>query len=140
MALPAETPVTIPVDPMVAIEVLVLVHVPPPVLFVSVVVDPAHTLAVPPIAAGDEFTNTVRVSASEPHPFVTVYVIIDDPAPTPVTIPVPDPIVATDGEPLVHTPPVTELVSVVVCPVQTNDAPAIVSTTGTGLTVIALVV
>ena len=54
---PAATPVTMPEEePMVATEVLLLVHVPPLVASVSVVVWPVHTLVVPAIAAGVGFT------------------------------------------------------------------------------------
>lgn len=46
------------------------------------------------------------------------------PAVTPVTIPVSDPMVATDGEPLVHVPPGVALVSVIVFPWHTLVGPA----------------
>jgi hypothetical protein len=53
LAVPLSTPVTTPVeDPIVAIEVLPLFHVPPDGVVVSVVVSPAQTVAVPEIAAG----------------------------------------------------------------------------------------
>ena len=50
---PADTPVTTPVDgPTVASEVLLLLQVPPDVASVRVIVEPGHTAATPPIAAG----------------------------------------------------------------------------------------
>ena len=63
---PEVTPVTIPdVEPMVATPVLLLVHVPPEVASVNVVVKPTHTFVVPPIAAG--FGLTVKlVTAIQP--------------------------------------------------------------------------
>ena len=51
---PPDTPVTTPVvEPIVAIAVLLLLHVPPADVFVSVVVLPTQTLVTPPIAAGN---------------------------------------------------------------------------------------
>jgi len=51
-AVPAETPVTAPVeDPTVAIPVLALVHDPPAGIAVNVVEDPAHTVDAP-LSAG----------------------------------------------------------------------------------------
>ena len=50
---------------MVAIAVLLLLHTPPEVASVSVVVRPTHTFVVPPIAAG--FGLTVKlVTAKQP--------------------------------------------------------------------------
>ena len=62
MDVPADTPVRVPVVPpetMVATPVLTLLHVPPLVPSLSIVVEPWHTLAVPVIAAGNGFTVTV---------------------------------------------------------------------------------
>ena len=56
VAVPADTPVTSPVADTVAVPVLL--HVPLPVASVSAVVDPAHTLKVPVMAAGVGFTVT----------------------------------------------------------------------------------
>ena len=62
VAVPVDTPVTIPVvAPTVAVAVLLLLHVPPVVGSLSVVVAPMHTTAVPVIAAGSGFTVTVAV-------------------------------------------------------------------------------
>ena len=48
---PAEMPVTMPVeDPTVAIAVLLLLHWPPAVESINVLLDPTHTLAVPVMA------------------------------------------------------------------------------------------
>lgn len=63
VVVPAETPVTTPVvASIVAIEGSALVHVPVLVVFVSVVVAPSHTVAVPPIAATVPTTVTVLVA------------------------------------------------------------------------------
>lgn len=61
VGLPEATPVTIPEVPTVANAVLLLLQVPPLVASVSVVVDPAQTMAVPPMAAGSGFTVTIEV-------------------------------------------------------------------------------
>lgn len=53
---PAATPVTSPVELMPAIAGLPDVHVPPPLVFVSIVVPPIHTAAVPPMFDGSAFT------------------------------------------------------------------------------------
>ena len=59
---PVPAPVTIPVDePMVAINVLLLLHVPPPTPSLSDVVRPTHTLAVPRIAVGATSMVTIAV-------------------------------------------------------------------------------
>ena len=58
---PAATPVTIPVEPTVAIDVALIVHVPPGELLLSIVVDPGHKLISPVIAPGGGLTTTVVV-------------------------------------------------------------------------------
>lgn len=62
LAVPAVTPVTMPVEPTVAMPVLPLVHVPPPGVPVSAVVEAAHTVSVP-VMVGVVFTVTVVVAA-----------------------------------------------------------------------------
>lgn len=53
VAIPAVTPLTIPVDePTVAMPVAVLVHIPPEVVLLNVAVEPMQINAVPVIAAG----------------------------------------------------------------------------------------
>ena len=70
------TPVTIPVEPIVAIVVFALVHVPPPVISASVVVAPAsHTDIVPVMAAGTTgsgFIVAIMVVEALPQPLVAV--------------------------------------------------------------------
>ena len=75
VVVPTDIPLTTPVDePMDAIEASLLLHVPEVVEFVSVVLEPTHTLAVPPIDAGTGFTLTVAVLADVQVPFVAVTV------------------------------------------------------------------
>ena len=64
---PADTPITRPVDePIVATGVMLLLQVPPVVASLSKVVAPTHTLAVPVIAGGPEVTVTVVVDIQLP--------------------------------------------------------------------------
>ena len=56
VAVPAVTPVTTPVDEPIVAFALPLLHVPPVTRSLSVVVAPAHTLAVPAMAVGTGFT------------------------------------------------------------------------------------
>ena len=61
-ALPEATPFTIPVDgSTVATEVVLLVHVPPETVLLSVVAEPIQTEAVPVIVDGSAFTVTTVV-------------------------------------------------------------------------------
>ena len=63
-------PVTTPVaGTTVATAVLLLLHVPPPTLFVNDVVCPAHTVAVPPIEAGAAFT-VILFDVKQPVPSI----------------------------------------------------------------------
>ena len=80
-AVPAEIPLTTPLDgPTIATPVLLLLHVPPDDPSVSVIFDPAHTIAVaPPIAVGGfmVLTDAVPGLGQEFVPFtvrLTLYV------------------------------------------------------------------
>jgi hypothetical protein len=67
VAPPPVTPVTIPVaDPMVIVE-LVLLHIPPGVMSLKVVVAPMQISVPPVIAAGSGFTVT-NVVTVQPTP------------------------------------------------------------------------
>jgi hypothetical protein len=62
VALPALTPLTMPLTTStVATDVLLLLHVPPVDVLVSAIVEPAQTVLLPPIAAGAAFTVTPLV-------------------------------------------------------------------------------
>lgn len=70
VAVPAETPVTTPVEePTVATPVLPLLHVPNNVASSSVVVELTHTVIVPVMAAGSGLTDTTTERA-QPVPNV----------------------------------------------------------------------
>jgi hypothetical protein len=85
VAVPADIPVTRPPPLIVATPVLLLLHAPPPVPSLSAVVDPTHTLIVPPMPGGPDVTDTVIVDVQLPP---REYVITAVPVFMPVTIPV----------------------------------------------------
>lgn len=129
-ATPAETPVAIPVaEPIVATDKLPLLQRPPVDVVPNAVVDPAHTLSVPVIELGNGFTATGIVAI---QPAADVYVIVEVPAATPVTIPV-EPIVALLTSLLLQVPPAVASVKDVVNPTQTALVPEIAA--GNGLMV-----
>ena len=129
--LPVLIPVIIPVAlPAVAINGLLLLHIPPVVTSLSVVVAPTHIVVVPVIAAGSAYTVSVLVVL---HPAPGEKVIVVIPAATPVTTPVPEPTVAIPGDPELHVPPPEGSLKAVVAPVHTVATPVIGA--GSGLTV-----
>lgn len=73
VAVPEEMPVTIPVLPTVATDVVLLLHIPPKVAFVKVVVAPIHRVEEPAIggAAGKAFTLKIAVLIALPQLPVT---------------------------------------------------------------------
>jgi hypothetical protein len=103
LGIPAATPVTTPVAGFtVAKEVLLLLHVPPPVASVSVSDEPAHTLVPPMMDTGEGFTDMVVVVW---QPVGKVYTMLARPGETPDISPVPRPAMATEVLLLVHDPP-----------------------------------
>ena len=68
-AIPADSPVTIPVDPTDAMDVLLLLQLPPVVSSTSVFVNPTQTKTEPVMAAGNEFIVT-KVVAVQPVPSI----------------------------------------------------------------------
>src|ERR1700677_2736201 len=93
VAVPGVAPVTVPEDiPTVTTDVLPLLQVPPVVVFSNVVVSPAHTVSVPEITDGNEFTVMPLVTV---QPVGRVYVTEAVPGVTPVTTPVAGAMVAT---------------------------------------------
>jgi hypothetical protein len=128
---------------MVATAGVALVHVPPPTVELNVVLPAIHASVVPDKvpALGAAVMVTVLVSVASAHPPVpvTVYVITDVPALTPVITPVPPTIVATPGLALVQVPPPTVEVNVVVNPTQAVVVPFNVPALGAVLIVTVLV-
>jgi hypothetical protein len=101
---------------------LLLLHVPPTVASVSVVVDPRQIAVTPEIDAGADPTLIVVVVL---HPPV-VYVITAVPGVPPVITPVPTAMGATDGLLLLHVPPGTLLPSTILWPLHVPVGPVIV--------------
>ena len=97
-----------------------LLHVPPVGVADNVVVAAAHIDAVPVMASGLLFTDTVTVRL---QPVVSWYFITDVPASIPLTIPALT--VAFAILLLLHTPPAGVLTSVVVRPSHTDVVPVI---------------
>lgn len=135
VAVPAVMPETTPVPDITdATPGLPDDHAPEGVASARVVVLPMQTERIPVIAAGTALTVTVAVVV---QPALVVYVMIEVPAPMPVTIPDEAPTVATAVVPLTHVPPGDALLSVVVDPAQTDSVPVIAG--GAGLTVTTVV-
>jgi uncharacterized protein (DUF362 family) len=137
VTVPPLTPVTTPPLVTVATAVLLLVHVPP-VVGLSVVVDPSH-MVLAPVILTIGFTLTVNGAvATEVHPLlVKVYVNVAVPAETAVIKPALV-IVATAVLLLVHEPKVVGLT--VVVPLIHNEVLApVIFVVGRALTVTLLV-
>ena len=136
VAVPAKTPVTKPLpEPTVATVVVPLLHVPPVVASLKLVVKPAQTFKVPVIAEGNGLTVKIAVVI---QPVGKVYVIVALPLATPVITPVPEPAVAIVISLLLQLPPTVTSLNVVVKPEQTLSVPDIDD--GSGLTVIIAVI
>ena len=121
--MPAMIPDTLPLLLTVAVVTGLLLHTPPAVISPNPVDDPAHTLSIPLMAAGDACTVTVLVTV---QPVPNEYVIrVVAPGSIPVTIPLDEPMVAAVTVPLLHAPPPTGSVSAVVAPAHTVDEPTI---------------
>ncbi len=126
VAVPAPIPVTKPVfKSIVATDASELVHVPPAIVELADVVEPSQILAsvmlaVPASGPAVTATSTVDVASVPRHPATpnTVYVKVAVPAPIPVTKPVFKSTVATVTSELVHVPPASVELAVVVEPSQ----------------------
>ena len=129
IAVPADTPVTMPLNEPMEMVADALLHIPPLAVSVSVSVVPVHINPVPVTTVGELLTVTVVVAL---HPVGAVKVIALVPVVIPVTIPVPDPIVSTPVLPLIHAPAPLS-VRLMWAPIHTADGPPI--TAGFGFTV-----
>lgn len=131
VAVPVVAPaVHVPPDVTDAVPVALLAHVPPGVALLSVADWPTHSDSVPVMADGSEFTVNVFVDI---QPDGRVYVIVVVPGLTPPATPVPAAIVPVAGVLLLHIPPDTACVIVVVRPWHTVELPVIAA--GAGVTV-----
>jgi hypothetical protein len=113
--------------------IVLLFHVPPSGVLISVSVLPAHNSALPRIGVGEGFTVMIRVAL---QPADMLYDIKTVPAPTPVTNPEAL-MVATDGLLLLHVPPTSVVDSVPVAPSH-NGADSPVIAAGAGFTDIVI--
>jgi hypothetical protein len=130
-------PVTIPVvDPTVATDVLLLLHVPPPASLNEVVI-PEHTLSAPSIAVGNGLTVNTAVAIQPVGNVCVMVTVVAVATVPPVTTPVVDPIAATVVLLLLQVPPPASL-SVVVKPEHTASVPSIA--VGNGFTVTIAVI
>ena len=83
---------------------------------------------------GSAFTTSVAVTNDDPQVPETVYVIVADPAVTPVTLPVAS-MVATAVLLLLQVPPAKLSLSILVPPTHSLSVPVIAGITGAALTV-----
>jgi len=139
-AVPADTPVTIPVtDPTPAIAGALLVHAPPLVVLYHCSEEPIQIGVFPEIVCvTGAVMVTVFVAVFTHPPTVTEYVMVAVPADTPDTMPVDDPTVATEVAELDQEPPGVVLVQVWEEPVQMGVEPAMVCVTGVPIVTVAL--
>jgi hypothetical protein len=132
---PNASPVTTPETGSIgAIAGAELVQVPPGTPLVRVAVLPIHRVRGPPIGVGADVTVTIFVAIQL---VPNVYVIVDVPNATPVTIPVVKPTVATAVLLLVQVPPGTASLNVVEEDTPVTPIPVIGA--GIGITVTAVV-
>lgn len=122
MLVPIAIPVTLPDASMVAVEVLLLLHVPPALPSVNRADVPIHSEVTPWTGNGFIFTVTTFVTLQAAP---GVYVIITVPVTLPVTMPVAAPTDAIYGELLLHVPPVITSLNTIVAFIHTADAPEI---------------
>src|SRR6185312_13651484 len=133
-ALPGIMPVTIPdKESTAATAVLLLLHVPPGTISLSVVFAPLHMVVIPVTGSSTGYTVTVVIAMQADG---EEYVIVAVPADIPVTAPAPS-AVATVVAPLVHAPPASESLSCVLTPAHTWVVPHIAD--GNGSTVYTIV-
>ena len=129
--MPDATPVTTPVDkPTVACAVVLLLHVPVPVVSLSVKVDPTQIV---PLLLNIAVIGLTVMLKSRLQPVGNVYTIVSLPGAIPVTICELLPTVATDVFVLLHTPPTVPSDRLVMDPIHTVLLP--VMEPGNGLTV-----
>jgi hypothetical protein len=134
---PADTPVTMPVAPTVAMAAALLLHIPPGDASETLTELPGHTPDEPEIvpATGDGFVVNTLVAM---QPVGSVYVIFVVPGATPVTTPETGSMVATEVEPALHEPPIVASLTVADAAWQTLAGPDIAA--GNGFTVTMAVV
>ena len=111
---------------------VLLVHLPPVVPSLKVVLCKAQIVVIPVIGNGLAFTEITVVAV---HPAPNEYVMIVVPMLTPQILPLDEPIVATVTSVLVQLPPLTASASVRHTPVHTFGPPAIAVAVGFTVTI-----
>ena len=120
---PSDIPVNVPEVLMLPVAILLLLHDPPVVSLLKVVVAPSHTKAMPVMAAGSAFMVSMAV-LKQPAGREKVMVLV--PAERPVMIPVMEPTAATDVLLLLQEAlPDNGSESMAVAPLHMPDAPRI---------------
>ena len=137
VVVPAETPDTTP-PVTVARAVLLLLHTPPLVALVNVIVAAGQTFDNPVIipANGSGFITIVFEEEALPHKLVTVYIMVSIPAIRPVTTPPETVALLLDA---LHTPPELLFVRVILALTQMLEAPDMLPASGNGFTSTVLV-
>lgn len=139
IVVPAVVALNAPVVGLIdATPVLLEDQVPPEVVLLNVVEVPAHAALAPPIAARVGKLFTVKLVLAElvhPFPSVTVYVIVEVPALTPVTAPDEAFTVAVAVLDELHVPPPVELAKVELEPTHAEAVPVIAATVGSAFSV-----
>lgn len=123
VAVPPETPVTVPPE-TVATAILLLLHVPPLVLELNTVVAATHTVCVPVKAAGKPFTVTTTEREQPLGPVVVMFTV---PADMPPTTPLLAPTVPTAVLLLLQVALAVVVLRVVVLLTHTVRAPVMAS-------------
>src|SRR4051794_4508912 len=131
VAVPVATPVTMPVEPIVATAGEPELHTPLAPALSSVVL-PTHKLLRPTMVPATGRAVTVS-SVSVLQPVGSMYAIVVVPAARAVAVPLEAPMVATAGIPEVHAPPGVTSLNVVVPPGHICSEPLMPA--GMGLTV-----
>ena len=128
--------VTIPESvPIVATSVLLLLHVPPAVPSLRILVSPEQIVVLPVIARGSGFTVT-DIDRLQPVGSISVIVALP-PGANPVMTPDKEPIDAMEGALLLHVPPPVLSVNAIVRPTHTAFGPIMVPGNGLTVTVVA---
>ena len=128
---PVAIPVTMPVDtPTVAWPGVLLLQVPVPVVSLSVNVEPTH---IEPLLLSIAVIGLTVIPKLRLQPVGNVYIMVSTPGAIPVTTCELEPTVAIEVFVLLHAPPVTPSVKLVVVPIHTALLPVIAP--GNGLTV-----
>ena len=135
VSVPPATPVTPPKEEMLATLSVELLQVPPAAVSARAIEADWQTVEGPvmPPAKGCGLTVNGYTATAVPHPLVTVYLIVSDPADIPVTTPA-DEIVSTAGVSVLQLPPEAVSASVAGKPAHTVVAPVMEPANGNGLT------